>query len=314
MTTTMIANCDDRGRSGITARKNASPRRRGWIGVVVFLCSVLPVGLVRAQQVLPAGRPAEAALASTTGQRGERQEKAAPGQTAGQAAATVPAERQVSERQLPANFLHDQKDLWLFPLQLARGHHWLPTVAVVGVTAGLLTADAHDAPYFRRTTSFGRFNRVFAGNIANAEIVAAPASFYLVGLLDKDPYARKTGLLAGEALADVTVLSVVMKGVTRRLRPENIPPNGNFSDTFFQAQHSPLSSSFPSGHTISAFAVATVIARRYGKHRWVPWVAYGVAGAIGFSRISLQAHFPSDVFMGAALGYVIGRFDVLRQP
>jgi membrane-associated phospholipid phosphatase len=37
-----------------------------------------------------------------------------------------------------------------------------------------------------------------------------------------------------------------------------------------------------------------------------------VAGTIGFSRITLQAHFPADVFLGAALGYSISRFVVLR--
>jgi len=213
------------------------------------------------------------------------------------------------------NFLHDQKDLWLFPTKFSHENHWLPTIVVVGVTAGLLAADAHDAPYFRRTSTFNEFNRVFASNIASSEILIAPASFYVVGLLDKDPYARKTGLLAGEALADVTVLSVIIKGVTRQVRPEAIPPYGNFSDTFFNAKGDPFSSGFPSGHTISAFAVATIIASRCGKrHRWVPFVAYGAAAIIGFSRITTQAHFPSDVFVGAALGYAVAQFDVLHAP
>ena len=53
---------------------------------------------------------------------------------------------------------------------------------------------------------------------------------------------------------------------------------------------------FPSGHTIAAFSIATVFAERYHRHRWVPWTAYGLAGLIGFSRVTLQAHFPSDVF------------------
>jgi len=37
-----------------------------------------------------------------------------------------------------------------------------------------------------------------------------------------------------------------------------------------------------------------------------------MAGVIGFSRITLQSHFPADVFVGAVLGYSISRFDVLR--
>jgi membrane-associated phospholipid phosphatase len=49
------------------------------------------------------------------------------------------------------------------------------------------------------------------------------------------------------------------------------------------------------------------------RNRWVPWVAYGLAGLVGFSRVPLQAHFPSDVFAGAALGYAISHYVVLRQ-
>ena len=235
-----------------------------------------------------------------------------------QTATPVPAStgREVSWRRLPANILDDQKDIWLFPVQLAHGRHWLPTVAVVGVTAGLLALDAHDTPYFRRTNNFSGFNRAFSGPITAGEIALAPAAFYVVGLIRKDSYAQQTALFSGEAVADSGILVIVIKDVSRRLRPSDIAPSGNFSDTFFRSPKTITGkgSAFPSGHAIMAFSVATVIARRYGRnHRWVPWVAYGAAGLIGFSRISLQSHFPSDVFLGAALGYTVARFGVLRN-
>ena len=56
-----------------------------------------------------------------------------------------------------------------------------------------------------------------------------------------------------------------------------------------------------------------MIARRYGNHRWVPYAAYGMAALVGFSRLTLSAHFLSDVFMGGALGYTITRFTVLQE-
>jgi membrane-associated phospholipid phosphatase len=62
-----------------------------------------------------------------------------------------------------------------------------------------------------------------------------------------------------------------------------------------------------------SFSVATVFARRYRQHRWVPYVAYGLAGVLSFSRVTTGAHFPSDVFIGAALGYAMARYDVVRQ-
>jgi membrane-associated phospholipid phosphatase len=57
--------------------------------------------------------------------------------------------------------------------------------------------------------------------------------------------------------------------------------------------------------------VATVIATRYRNHRWVPWVSYGFATVISFSRVTTLSHFPSDVFLGAALGYTITRYQTL---
>src|ERR1700674_445817 len=60
-----------------------------------------------------------------------------------------PAQREVSWRSLPKDFLHDQKDIWLFPRQLSKGRYWLPTFAIAGGTAGLMMADPHAMPYFR---------------------------------------------------------------------------------------------------------------------------------------------------------------------
>jgi len=220
-------------------------------------------------------------------------------------------QRDVSWRQLPANFLHDQKEIWLFPVKLAKGHHLAPTIAVVGITAGLIAADPHIAPYFRRTANFEDFNEIFSGRNTSILMAAVPSGLYGTGLLRKSTYSQKTALFAGEAVLDVTVLEIIMKTVTHRARPSDIPPNGDFSDTFFQRQRL-AASSFPSGHTIDAFAIATVLSRRYPTHHWVPWLAYGAAGVIGFSRITLQSHFPSDVFVGAALGYSVSRFVVLR--
>ena len=223
-------------------------------------------------------------------------------------------ERDVSWRTLPHNFLQDQKDIWLFPLQLAKGKHWLPTLSITGFTAGLIVADPYDTPYFRRTTTFNTFNKVFSGSITSAETAAVPVAFLLVGHFRHDSYAEKTALLAGEAYADSAVVAVVMKMATRRLRPSEIPPSGPFSDTFFNSRvsNAGINSGFPSGHATAAFAVATVFAHRYRQHRWVPWVAYGAASVISFSRVTTQAHFPSDVFVGAALGVAISEFAVLR--
>ena len=224
-----------------------------------------------------------------------------------------PSDRETSWRALPGDFLHDQKAIWLFPAQLAKGHHWIPTLAIVGGTAGLIVADPHAMPYFRsHARNLDDLNDVFDAPITTAEVVALPASLMIAGYVRHDPYQVSTALLAGEAYADSAVVDLAIKAITRRKRPSDVPAGASFNDTFFSGGKSPFKgSSFPSGHAAGVFSVATVVASRYHSHRWVPWVVYGFATAVSFSRVTTSAHFPSDVFLGAALGYTVTRYAVL---
>lgn len=224
-------------------------------------------------------------------------------------------DRPVSWKLLFPNIVSDQERIWTFPARLAQGQSWIPTAAILGATAGLVALDPTEAPYFRHTSSYHGFNNIFTGNATVIGTIAAPVSLYAIGLFRRDSKMQRTALLAGEAVADAEILTTVLKDATKRVRPAAIPPHGNFSDSWFESSGSLLrgNGSFPSGHAIAAFSVATVVARRYGNHRWVPYVAYGMAALVGFSRLSLSAHFLSDVFVGGALGYSISRFSVLHQ-
>lgn len=224
--------------------------------------------------------------------------------------------RAVSWTKLVPNLASDQKQIWTFPTKLGKRKYWVPAAAIVGVTAGLVALDPKTAGYFRRSSSFDGFNQVLTGHATDISMVVAPLSLYAAGLIRKDSKMQSTALLAGEAIANAEILTTAMKDIDRRLRPSDIAPHGDFSDSWFRDNKRYLRSngSFPSGHTIAAFSIATVVARRYGKqHRWIPYVAYGSAALVAFSRMTLSSHFPSDVFMGAALGYSISRFTVLRE-
>ena len=228
----------------------------------------------------------------------------------------VPAfDRPVSIRLLLPNILSDQKQIWAFPLRVARGHALLPAALVLGATGGLLALDPIEGNYFRGTVAYHGFNKVFSSNTTSIAMIAAPVSFYAVGLIRKDEKAQHTALLAAEAVANAEIVTMILKDATKRARPAAFAPNGNLYDSFFDSKGSVFRSNggFPSGHTIAAFSIATVVARRYGNHRWVPYVVYGTAALVGFSRLTLTAHFTSDVFFGAVLGYSISRFSVLRQ-
>jgi len=230
--------------------------------------------------------------------------------------ARITPERQVSWRLLVPNMLQDQKKIWMFPVSVAHGHHLKPTLAVLGITAGLIALDKTNMTYFRKTQSFHGFNQAFSGFNTSTGMEVFPAVFYAIGLLRKDSYMQHTVLLAGEAVIDSEILTTVLKDIDRRYRPNSVPPNGSLSATWFkQTQGSYIGGvgSFPSGHTIAAFSVATVFADRYPNPRWHVWLAYGLASLVGFSRVTTQSHFPSDVFAGAALGYVIAHYVVRHQ-
>jgi membrane-associated phospholipid phosphatase len=169
-------------------------------------------------------------------------------------------------------------------------------------------------PHFRKTNTFHDFNRVLGTTATGAAIAAVPAAIYAVSLIRKDSYGQSTALFAGEAVVDDTILMVVTKAITRRQRPTERPVAGPYNDTFFHSNGSIFGkgTSFPSGHAMMAFSVATILARRYHDHRWVRYVAYATASAIAFSRVTTGAHFPADVFVGSSLGYVIARYDVLH--
>jgi membrane-associated phospholipid phosphatase len=224
--------------------------------------------------------------------------------------------RPVSWKGLIPNIASDQKQIWTYPVRFVQGSHWKATVGVLAVTAGLVALDPITADYFHETTAFHGFNSVFTSNATAIGTALVPASFYIAGLIRKDSYQKSTALLAGEAVADGEIVTTVFKGFDRRVRPADLPSDTKYGDTWFESHGNALrgTGSFPSGHAIAAFSVATVFSRRYGRnHRWVPYAAYGLATLVGFSRMTLSAHFASDVFMGAAMGYSIGRFSVLRQ-
>ena len=210
------------------------------------------------------------------------------------AAATTPAatstptaiDRSVSLRQLPGNLLAGQEDSWLFPTKLAKDKHWWPTINVLGISAGFLASDPYSAPPFRTRNNCSGSNSAFRGTntAAIVVVVAVPAAAIDgVGLLrNKDSNAQNTALLAGEAV-DGFLLDLPMKAITARRQPLQDAGNGPHADSFFNGSHNPFhDGGFYSIHAMGAMAVATVIARRYHNHRWAPFAAYGMAGAICF--------------------------------
>ena len=112
------------------------------------------------------------------------------------------------------------------------------------------------------------------------------------------------------------LVTLVIKGSTGRARPREFPDD---PDMYYPGQgfFNNSLASFPSGHTSAAFAGATVLAMELSKahpshSKWITFGMYGAATAIGLSRMYENEHWASDVFAGAAVGTLSGRW-IVRQ-
>ena len=122
-------------------------------------------------------------------------------------------------------------------------------------------------------------------------------SYFLGAVFDNDKL-KKVGLISIPALAATGIVTEAFKNIFGRVRPNHT--DGAYD--FFV----PGNKSFFSGHTSSAFSLATVISEAYGKdYPIVPYIAYGVASLTALSRMADRKHWGSDVFLGAIAGHLI---------
>jgi len=202
------------------------------------------------------------------------------------------------EQQFLKNFLRDQQAIWTSPYHIRSADaKWLVPL-IVGSATFVLT-DRRALDHFSGSRDLVHSGEVISYAGSATAIGAAAATFYVVGRVTHNAKARETGLLATEALLDSAVVGSVLKLVTQRARPDA----GETRSEFFSGGRS-----FPSGHTIHIWSFASVVAHEYSSHRWVGFAAYGTAAAVGAARIAAQRHYLSDVLVGGALGYAIGKY------
>ena len=116
----------------------------------------------------------------------------------------------------------------------------------------------------------------------------------IAAILICNPKYRKVGFMALAALILSGILGdEILKNVVRRARPLDTISTMNILIP------RPLSYSFPSGHTMSSFAVAGVLAKHFKKYA-IEFIS--LASLIAFSRVYLYVHYPTDVLAGAILG------------
>ena len=193
------------------------------------------------------------------------------------------------------NLMSDQKAIWTSPFHLrwADGSWLFPLAAVTG---GFFATDravppalSTDPKKLNRYTSFSSYG-VYS-------LIGAGGGLYVWSKISHDDHQRETGILAGEAAIDSFAVDTTLKYAFGRERPNQGQGLGNFFEHGV---------SFPSDHSAVAWSIASVIAHEYpGPLTKV--AVYGLATAVSASRVLGKQHFPSDVVVGAAIGWLIGR-------
>jgi hypothetical protein len=202
------------------------------------------------------------------------------------------------EQEFFRNVLRDQKAIWTAPFNLhSSDAKWLVPGSIG--TMALITTDRITGDEVAESDDLGTASKIlsFPGSIYG--VAAVEGSFYIFGRKENDERARETGILSAEASIDSLIVSSALKGISQRGRPDTGADRSEFFDG---------GSSFPSGHAIQAWSVATVVANEYSDHRAVQVAAYGIASAVSLARFTGEKHYLSDVLVGSALGYGIGKY------
>jgi len=134
----------------------------------------------------------------------------------------------------------------------------------------------------------------FISNTTGIVSFGVPAAVLGTGLIVNDSTIKHKGLFIATSLVLTSGITVIMKYSVNRLRPFKTYPD-------IEKMSSAGSKSFPSGHTSEAFSTATSLSLAYPKW-YVITPSFLWASLVGYSRMDLGVHYPSDVAVGAVVG------------
>lgn len=187
-----------------------------------------------------------------------------------------------------------KKDLaWMVPLAAATG-------AAFAFDRHALDHVSSDPTRVQDFRTASNFTGIYAP-------VAATGAAWLTGKFQHDDHLGETGTLAMLAMVDTELFTTFLKFGADRVRPQPTGLGHESGEFWPDGKYYPSATSFPSGHTANAFAVAHVIADEYPGWK-VKLAVYSLAAATGFERVEGREHFPSDVLIGGAVGYLIGGY------
>lgn len=217
-----------------------------------------------------------------------------------------------------SSMLRDQVRLWSPPLRISK-KDMAVVIPVIASTAACIIFDEEIYSAFKNYQA----NHQWVSDVSpvityggdNKFVLGTGGIFAITGLISGNSKTSQTGLILLQTWAHAGFIVQVGKLLTGRQRPSFDDGKDwwyGFPASLKRFGSDPVSKydAFPSGHTIEAWAMATVIAMQYSDCKPVPVISYIFATGVGLSRVTEDAHWLSDVILGAAMGYGIGRYMV----
>ena len=210
--------------------------------------------------------------------------------------APEPSETQNKVIGLPRAFLQDQIGMWTSPAKVRFSDaSWL--VPLGGFAAALFATDSDVSRHLSNTPdTLNRYRHV--SDYGAYSMGAGAAGLYALGLVTHNEHQRETGFLSGESAIDALIAVEAIKYAAGRQRPFQAPGTGQFWKS---------GTSFPSEHAAGAWAIAGMVAHEYPSP-FMKFLSYGLATAVSATRVTSKQHFPSDVLIGAAIGYLTSEY------
>ena len=191
--------------------------------------------------------------------------------------------------------LADQKGIYFSPFDPS---HLKYDAIVLAGTAAFLATDRH----IENNLPGGHYQFYQdSSNIAIAGLATTLGGVWLYGLKGDHPHARETGELELETLVNTFLVYAPMQFIAGRQRPGEGNGHGDF------LKHHMINTSFPGGHAMFTWAMATVVAHEYSQP-WVRVLNYSAALTVTLTRFLARDHWASDMWVGTALGLGIGTY------
>ncbi len=172
------------------------------------------------------------------------------------------------------------------------------TWILAGAIGGSFALDDGFSRDLRNNTSFSDLNRIVDSDTKNWAMAVYPLATLAAGKISDSYSLSEYGWKLSEGGVNAFIVSKALKFATGRERPHTGKIYG-FGEG---------GNSFPSGHSIVAWTLAETTVQHFKDRKWVPWIAYPLAGLISFSRITSGNHFASDAVAGSIIGFSIGHW------